>query len=584
LKDEVWGWSSSFILGFAGVSRRDILFGGVGLMGLNSVNIEGFFGLLPESVKVVFDGCRSELAGISVAGADRLAELRKIRDQWLGGKHGTKECYHPDQYGLNVEQQEAFRRVLRRSHVNLVEPALDRLVNSIHAGRIRRRSEVGGLAAWLRMSEHKSAMARLCENAFGYGTGFLVPSLNEGRVTYWLPDPLRSVLATNPADVSEVLGVIEGQDYGCHGGYRVRWVTGESYGVVWDDGRGDKGVEEEAHGLGFVPIVLAYGRDCRHQGEKYGRSLVGGVADASIRITNNSVNLELLRDRQTQALLVLQGQPLRTSQDDQESQGKYVQFPQDGGDARYETPESRLEQVIELSKRFSADAAVSSGLPLDTFLPELVAGSDASATAARIRAFPLQQRMSRLISDWEQVEVAAGVVVGAVGGVDVFGVDFGGLGFWQAAEVAGVSVSVVASLPEADAETLSNWQQRTANFFAPVEDAIEYYSPDVSEGVRADLVEAWKLKNDPRLSGEGELEEFKREIAKALYGGATTKEVMANLTNLRDLVDDVGLPRQEGYEEPWLPVVAPSGELVSGEPLLGGDGEVVGGDFLKDEA
>lgn len=90
-----------------------------------------------------------------------------------------------------------------------------------------------------------------------------------------------------------------------------------------------------------------------------------------------------------------------------------------------------------------------------------------------------------------------------------------------------------------------------------------------------------ELQEDADAGGDG-MEDFKRDITKALYGGATTKEVMANLTNLRALVDDVGLPREEGYEEPWLPVVAPPGELVGPDLINDFDGEVIGSDVITD--
>ena len=83
----------------------------------------------------------AELRGVSLSGSTRRRELQKIRDQWVGAPAATAEHYHPNQYGLNSDQQAYFRTVLERSHVNLVEPALDRLVNSIHSGKIFRRAD-----------------------------------------------------------------------------------------------------------------------------------------------------------------------------------------------------------------------------------------------------------------------------------------------------------------------------------------------------------------------------------------------------------------------------------------------------------
>lgn len=537
-----------------------------------SLELKGLAGSLPAEVADVLSRVDEEYS-TGVEYSRRRREMLKIRDQWRGAPFATEDIYHPDQYGLNTDQQEHFRRILARSHVNLVEPALDRLVNSIHAGRIRRRvsDTLPELVQAIGDSRHASAMARLCENAFAYGTAVLVPVPSDTGVRYWLPDPLHTFLVCDPTDVEQVTGVVEVVVN------RLGLTTGVRYVTTSHRGRATSAASsDEEHGLGFVPAVVAYGRDQRHLGERYGRSLVLGVADASIRITNNEVNLELLRDRQTQALLIVEGEPSRTSADDQEAQGKYIQFPKDGGSASYTTPESRLEAVIELTKRFAADAAVSSGLPLDTFLPELVAGSDASATAARIRAFPLQQRMVRLVRDWELVEGEAIEVVAAV--LMQANKSYLGETREELRLRLGVTVTILPSLPEAEAETLSGWQQRTANFMAPIEDAIEFYSEHLSAEQKAELARAWSLKNDPTVANgaSDELAKFKREIAKALYGGATTKEVMANLTDLRTLVDDVGLPREAGYVEPYLPVVAPAGDLVSGEVILDPSGDIVG--------
>ena len=579
------------------------------------VNVAKILKKVPSGVADVLSGVSSELDRTSVATALRQQDMQRVRDQLAGGKAATSERYHPDQWGLTAEQQRRFRQTLERSHVNLVEPALDRLVNSIHSGKIRRRvaEAFAPRVEAIKRREHASALARLCENAFGYGTGCLVPLWSAGAVRYWLPDPLAATLAVSPGDIDDLLGIVEVRRDWSLDNAVVRYVTKTHRG--WVSEREDG--EYEEHGLGFVPAVIARGRDLRHRGEVYGKSLVIGVAEATIRVTNNEVNLELLRDKQTQALLVVSGEPARTSTDDQGSSGKYIQFPLDGGDAVFRTPESRLEQVIEVTRRFCEDAAISSGLPLDTFLPSLIAGSDASATAARIRAFPLQQRMTRLVNDWEVVEEEAILMTAAA---VVSGRDGEHPGLEELRAAVQPEVTILPSLPESDSETLANWQQKTANFMAPIEDAIEYYSDHLPDEDRERLAKAWRTRNDPTAeTGEvaqyhvelglltvnevrrrvglpevgwgnvtihelreepsraAELDKLRRDVTRTLYQGGSTREVMANLTDLRALVEQVGLPREAGYEEPWLPVVAPPGDLVSGEVLRDSGGRVVGG-------
>lgn len=459
--------------------------------------VKKLIGVLPAPIAAAIEPSLKELTGEIVEYSQRIRDLKRVRAQWQGPPAATSETYHPDQYGLQRSQQEYFRKVLARSHVNLVEPALDRLVNSIHAGKITRRVADGldPLAAALASRAHAGAMSRFCENAFGYGTGYLVPLSVDDEIRYWLPDPISTVLIVDPTDVSEVLGIVEPFADATGEALGLRFVfSGATGRVTLVDRR--PVLEMTENDFPFPPLVIAYGREQTHFGSKYGRSYVLGVADAAIRVTNNEVNLELLRDRQTQALLVLIGEFIRSSADDQGTNaGKYVQFPLNGGSAEFKTPESRLEEVIALTKRFCADAAVSSGLPLDTFLPEVIAGADASATAARIRAFPLQQRMTRLVEDWAAVEERTAVVLGAV----MLAADGApsGRSLSELRALIQPSVSIKPSLPEADSETLANWQQRIAAFLSPIEEAIEFYGEGLTEEQKRNLIRSWTYKNDP---------------------------------------------------------------------------------------
>ena len=424
-------------------------------------------------------------------------------------------------------------------------------------------------------------MAALCENAFAYGAGYLVPIVRENGVRYWTPDPLWTVLVTDPMDVCRVVGLIQMvRDERNTQTIGLRFVAPEIEGEILKEGT----VRMVEHRLPFAPVVVAYGRDRRHQGKRYGKSLILPAADGSIQVTNNELNLELLRDRQTQALLLLFGTPDNTQTDSGESMQKYLLWSKTGeGDAKYITPESRLEQVIRVTERQCTDITISTGLPLDTFRPELVAGADASATAARWRAFPLQQRMVRMVLDWEQTEEDAIAVIAALcepGLAGGQGPEAGGqhVDLEEIAEAVGAQVNIMPSLPEAEAETLAGWQQRTEKFFAPIEDAIEFYSGHLSDAEKKALADKWRAKHEP---GARTTEiEWKREIVKALFGDPTTGDVLANLTNLRTLLDEVGVKRQEGYEEPWLPVVAATGPLVSGETVEDEEGDVVGGDVM----
>ena len=105
----------------------------------------------------------------------------------------------------------------------------------------------------------------------------------------------------------------------------------------------------------------------------------------------------------------------------------------------------------------------------------------------------------------------------------------------------------------------------------------------MSEEEKRALADLWKKKFVPELSTAKETQlAWKRKLVELFVGDATTGDVVANLIKLRDIVSEVGLPTQEQYEEPWLPVFADNGRLVSGEVLKDAEGDVVGGDVVTE--
>lgn len=506
--------------------------------------------LSPDAAKLA-QSVKDELAGTDATWGRRRRELKMIADQLEQCDASTSEIYHPKPEGLTAEQVTHWQEVLKCSFVGHAAPALDRLVNSIDAGLIERRVDYPGAAdleieAVLASPEYAAAMTRNREAAFAYGMGYLVPAWNEdeGEVRYWHLDPMRTVLVTDPMDVATPTALFEvGRDGG------LRFVTRDVTGWVSADGESG---EAQPHGFGFLPAIIYPGRDRKHRGEKYAASLIVDAVRATIRATRNNANMWLIQARQTWALLVMQGTPIGASTNDEDSKdgkGKWVHFAaKDEGDAKYITPESRLEDALKLTDRHLADAAVGSGLPLDTFRPELVAGQDASATAARIRAFPLMQRVSRLVRDAVAIEQNAAALVAAVW-----------LRHGKRAEVPSASwrelraairpkVKIQPSLPEADAEELSNWQAKANAFFVPVEHAIRRYYPQATDEQVAELARAWRLKNDPTVAKDAEVftDSFKA-------GVVSLNEARAKL-GLAPVVDgDVVPALVQGAARPPLP-------------------------------
>jgi hypothetical protein len=69
---------------------------------------------------------------------------------------------------------------------------------------------------------------------------------------------------------------------------------------------------------------------------------------------------------------------------------------------------------------------------------------------------------------------------------------------------------------------------------------------------------------------------FTREVYKNMSSHAVVSAVMANLTDLKELTKDAGLPVNEEYVDPYVPVRDQSGALVSGEVLEDEEGDVIG--------
>ena len=71
---------------------------------------------------------------------------------------------------------------------------------------------------------------------------------------------------------------------------------------------------------------------------------------------------------------------------------------------------------------------------------------------------------------------------------------------------------------------------------------------------------------------------FKRQAWLGFQADGTVADVAANLTNLRQLTVDVGLPVDPKYTEPWLPVQDAAGNPITGGSVKDAEGDVVGGE------
>jgi hypothetical protein len=70
--------------------------------------------------------------------------------------------------------------------------------------------------------------------------------------------------------------------------------------------------------------------------------------------------------------------------------------------------------------------------------------------------------------------------------------------------------------------------------------------------------------------------QFSRDVYKNMSSHAVVSAVMANLTDLKELTEEAGLPVNEDYVDPYVPVRDQSGALVSGEVIKDPEGDVIG--------
>ncbi len=71
---------------------------------------------------------------------------------------------------------------------------------------------------------------------------------------------------------------------------------------------------------------------------------------------------------------------------------------------------------------------------------------------------------------------------------------------------------------------------------------------------------------------------FKREVWKGMHSHATTNAIATNAINVGDLAQNLGLPANTEYDEPYLPVKDEQGNAVTGEVLRDSEGDIVGGE------
>ena len=69
---------------------------------------------------------------------------------------------------------------------------------------------------------------------------------------------------------------------------------------------------------------------------------------------------------------------------------------------------------------------------------------------------------------------------------------------------------------------------------------------------------------------------FKREVVKGLATHEILSRVLANQIDIKETVRDTGVPVNEEYSDPYVPVAETTGAMVTGDMVLDADGDVIG--------
>lgn len=371
-------------------------------------------------------------------------------------------------------------------YVNLLKPSIARLVSGVYGNPVSRIIEAGSpykdkVDAFLAPSRGYSIKVRdAFRNAVHYGDGIIIFTIKDGEVVPYCPNPIRTKIFTDPADVHDVVAIIEecgdskdGRQFTSVGPTHYRFVTKSSYGVM--DARGEI-IDTFEHGIGVVPAVIFYGEDQRAYGEAHGDSLVSSGAKYSSVVSRLLLNMVELVLTFTDPKGVLKG--VVTNPDEAMDKGAIMALDQ-AGSFNYESPDTNFRDLSDTITAYLTYYCISEGIPLDALNPSSVPENQ-SATSARLRNQPLSVTINRLIEEQVAREAHALAIVAALYQFLDTKVD---VTFPDVVSKFRASIMIQASgNPESQAEEAQSWQVLLSMGAKELSDAIRHFNPTASEG------------------------------------------------------------------------------------------------------
>ena len=332
---------------------------------------------------------------------ERYSDLQRVQDHYIGGKQALSNKY----FSAPSRETEALFNQERKSltHINLVRPVVRTWQSILSGSEITRFVDTPNkatVAGFVDSFDYQDMQAKWVENTLLYGTSVAVPFYNEeeDEVKVWLPNPLVTVIITNPVDVYDTIAVLE-----INNGY-TQGITKYGDFILYEDGQL---VANEAY-YSYLPVAIAYGIDRRHNKEIYGLGLCDSAVDMSIRLTSVAFNITLMQKSQTRSLFTLIGDLNKLLHYDGNSpvqpgfhaDGKVI-LPE-GFDVSFLTPDPKIKESVDVQKMFSDLLACTSGIPADIISTTGIQSN--SAEAAKIRALSLVQQAKLLVPAWVNYE------------------------------------------------------------------------------------------------------------------------------------------------------------------------------------
>lgn len=400
-------------------------------------------------------------------------ERELLRTFYRGKQDDVAQILMPNYNWLSTEKRAILSKYF--TYVNLLKPAVNRLVSGVYGGRVVRtlekdcpyREQV--LASIDEKLGYSQKLRETFRAAVLYGDGIMAFTVVNDRVRVWRPNPLVTRIVTNPNDVTDLTAIVELLPTG---DYRFASKRGWGYlnkaGNIYDYAE---------HSLGIVPAVVFYGESQLEYGEPYGDSLVECGLYYSAVLTQLRLNQVALMMNYVSPQAVASGEV--KNDDPQEAfRGGLLEMGADGK-FMFVTPQTNFKDLTETNDSYKTDFCISAGIPMDALDPSNIPENQ-SATSARLRNQPLSVTINRLVEETTHNELRCLTIVGALYQF----IETGGkpVNFEQFSDLFRASVKIEANgAPVSFGEEVAAWTQLHTAGAKTTEEMIRHFGDDLSE-------------------------------------------------------------------------------------------------------